>query len=303
MAIEYYISQNSFNEKYAIPLNNADWKEIKSANEFILNILFIEQKYDLMISNYYEFEENLLQQALDHSIRSYGSHELLDSLLNTTRKVINLISSIVLFSEHVEKRHTKRFLFDQEKDAEVFKEFRDFTKNSMDYRFIKGLRNHVAHRDLPMDSYSNSSSWDHIDNEEERKLGHFAVPTVKKDKLIADEKFSTTVVEAMKNEKGRIDLRIPIRNTLAGLSEINIGIRKNIAEDYDHSKNIIYSAIDRFKENIEGNFYHCAVKKKVDEEVIESFYLNYELFHRVDFFYKRNKSQGVLERRYVHNRL
>lgn len=300
---EFHLTSLGYEDPNKVILKEEEWDQIYNARSLVYNIYYIEQKYDLMISNYYEFEENLLKQALDRSIWSREYQSLNDDLLTTARKIINLVTSMIFYTEHIKERHIKRFQFSQEREDEIFGDFRSFLKTSLDYKFIKGLRNYIAHRDLPMDSYSYSSNWEKIGEEEEDKLGHFVVPAVEKVKLLSDKKFSSTIVEAMESKKGKIDLRVPIRKTIAGLSKRAKEIRESLSSEYEDSKAQIFDAIDRYKENLDGKFIHCQVEKLIDSEVVETISLSEKMFDRVEVLFKRNRSQGVLERRYVHNRL
>lgn len=300
---EYRIVGIGNDKSNIVDLTEKEWDQIVNARSLIYNTYYIEQKYDLMISNYYEFEENLLTQALDRSIWYREYQSLNDDLLTTARKIINLVTSIVLYAEHLEQRHIKKFQFGDKRNTEVFGEFKTYLKSSIHYKFIKGLRNYIAHRDLPMDSYSYSSNWERIGKEEDDKLGHFVVPTVEKEKLLSDKKFSSTVVKAMESKKGKIDLRVPIRKTIAGLSRIAKDFRESLSPDYQDSKAQILDAIDRYKENLDGKFIHCQAEKLIDSKVVQTISLSEKMFDRVEVLFKRNRSQGVLERRYVHNRL
>jgi hypothetical protein len=286
-----------------IILQEQDWEQMMNARSLVYNIYYIEQKYDLMISNYYEFEENLLKQALDRSIWFRNYQTLNDDLLTTARKIINLITSIILYTEHLEKRHIKKFQFGDKSNDKIFGEFKSYLKSSMDYKFIKGLRNYIAHRDLPMDFYSYSSKWEKIGNENDEKLGHYVIPSVEKERLLTDKKFNKSVVKAMESKKGKIDLRNPIRKTIAGISKRAKDLRKSLSPEYEFAKTQIMDAINRYKENLDENFIHCQAEKLIDSEVVETISLSEKMFDRVEVLFERNQSQGILERRYVHNRL
>jgi hypothetical protein len=303
MSDQYYIIEYSIENSKKLNINRGKWDKIKQAKSVISHIRYIEQKYDLMISNYYEFERELLEQALDTSIRNPNRQSISLATLSLARQIINLITSISLYIDHVKKRHIGNLPFSDKKRETLLKELKDYQSNSNDLKFIRNLRNYVIHRDLPLDSYTMKSSWEKLENEEVEKGGHLIIPTIQKDKLLKDRKFSTNVVEKMIEDSEKIDLRIPIRKTIEIISQFNKSFRQQISNDFQSAKDIIKETIKESNEFSKSNNKYCRVIREVDSNVKEIIYLDKHHIDQIELFYQRNSSQGNLENRYIHNRI
>lgn len=303
MSDQYYIIEYSIENSKKLKISRAKWDKIKHAKSVISHIRYIEQKYDLMISNYYEFERELLEQALDTSIRSSNRQSISLSTLSLARQIINLITSISLYVDHVKKRHIGNLPFSDKKRENLLKELKDYQSSSNDLKFIRNLRNYVIHRDLPLDSYTMKSSWEKLENEEVEKGGHLIIPTIQRDKLLNDRKFSTNVIEKMTEESEKIDLRIPIRKTIGIISQFNKSFRQQISNDFQSAKDTIKETIKESNEFSKSNNKYCRVIQEVDSKVQEIIYLDKHHIDQIELFHKRNRSQGNLENRYIHNRI
>lgn len=236
MQNRYYLKGLTINAQEELEITELEWEKLESAKSIVSNIIYIEQKYDLMISNYFSFEKELLVQSLDNAVRNRKQDWLQVEIVSLTRQIVNLISSIKIYVDHVKKRHVTKLPLDKDRQIELLEELSDCEKNSTSYKFIKNLRNYVVHRSLPIDSYTTIHSWEKIESEDEEKLGHVIKPFVKKEKLLSDRKFSTTVVKKIAGNDEKIDLRFPIRKTVARLSKFNESFREKISSDYDEAK-------------------------------------------------------------------
>lgn len=303
MSFNYYISGYVFEVENSLEIKKTEWEKLRDAKLTITNIRYIEQKYDLMISNYIEFEKELLEQALDNSIRHINSHGIHFKYLKLARQIMNLIASTCMYMDHVKKRHVNKFPISEEEQKELMSELADYEKNNDNIRFIRNLRNYVIHRDLPLDTYNINSSWEKIENVEEKKGGSFVIPTIQKEKLITDRKFSTTVAKNFPDIKGKIDLRLPIRGSIAALSTFNDNFRGKTKKDFKSAKRLFKMAINKYRDFSESKNSFCNLIKVNKTKKVSRLHLSEKHIEQIELFYQRNWKQGILEHRYVHNRL
>lgn len=304
MPQEYYITGYRFYTEKSINIPEDNWHEIKNAKLTISHLRYIEQKYDLMISNYHEFEKELLVQALDTSLRHIDTEGIHANYLSLARHIMNLLSSIVMYMEQVESRHIRELPLLKEDKKIILSRLNDLKSKDVNIWFAKNLRNYVMHRDLPLDSYHINSRWENIEGIPEAMEGHFIAPTIEKNQLLKDRAFKKEKdkLELIHDKRGRIDLRYTIKKTIAVLSEFNEGLRGSTEHHYKHAKKIILNTINRHN-NLTGNkALYCNIVTLQGDEQIERHHLNEKHCNEIELFFKMNKNQGLLDRRYVHNR-
>jgi len=301
--VEYFVTEYISIEGEKFQITKSDWKERKESKALISHIRYIEQKYDLMISNYYDFEKELLEQSLDSSLRNVDRDWIDFKYLELTRKIINLVTSIALYINHLETRHLVKLRFSDTKKKEFLSELKLLKKDNLDIRFIINLRNYIIHRDLPLDTYSMGGSWEKIGKDEIEKLGHVIIPFVEKENLFKDSKFSSTVAKNYPDNKGKIDLRLPIRKSIKVLSDLNKSFRDLISTDYEYAKDNVLKAIEEFNSLSGKKSNYCDIIEVIDYQINDRIHLAKRHINQIELFYKRNRAQGILERRYVHNRI
>src|SRR5689334_16646405 len=126
-------------------------KGLREAVEDLREMVDIEQKFDLVISNFVEHERELAERVLIHTYRGiHSEHDLHDDKLAFARRILNLLSAGRLYIDQVKHHMTKLFPDNQETQAEVVEHFSDQYKSSLGYRVMEALRNYSQHRGMPV---------------------------------------------------------------------------------------------------------------------------------------------------------
>ena len=280
-----------------IKIDEEKWAQLKRNKEVEVHYHTIEQKYDVLIGNYIQFEEKLLAEALEYAIRS--SEKMHDGIssLSISRMVINLLMSIGLYVEQTENRHIKELGLSSEK-LDVIKKSLSKIKKSPSLKFIKELRNFSMHNDLPLHNFSFGGSWEQIKGEDEDKLGQFIVPMSNTERLRSDKHFKNSALENIPEKKGYIDLRHPIRVCMSDISKFHVELRKVFEKSFQEVKQLVTGTVDEYKSSTGSKYDYCYA---FHED--ESLYLSHKQYEKLDVFRRRNTGLGLLERRYIHNRI
>ncbi len=280
-----------------IKINEQQWTQLKEKKEVEVHYHTIEQKYDVLVGNYIQFEEKLLAEALEYAIRS--SEKMHDGIssLSISRMVINLLMSIGLYVEQTENRHIKELGLSKEK-FDLIKKSLSSIKKSPSFKFIKELRNFSMHNDVPLHNFSFGGAWEQIKGEDEDKLGQFITPMSKVERLRSDKHFKNKALEDIPEKNGYIDLRYPIRVCMADLSKFHVELRKAFEKSFQEVKRLITGTVDKYKSSTGSKYDYCYAFHKD-----ESLYLSHKQYEKIDAFRNRNTGLGLLERRYIHNRI
>lgn len=128
-----------------VPISESDFGAIRDAKAALLQCLAIEEKFDLVVENFLEFEMTLLMSAQAHlALRHTDDHRFDAERALFNRRLTNLLTAVKTYVEQIPK-HV----------ASVRPESSGAIKAAMDreyserlgYRSMLALRNYVQHHD------------------------------------------------------------------------------------------------------------------------------------------------------------
>ncbi len=214
-----HIIYTSGNSDKAISISGSDVQKAEEALTAFRMAADIEEKYSIVLSNYYDFELCLLE----HSVKQTASHPYNENFfLKANTRIINLLTSTRLYldhlSHHISEFHNTLFSgFD-------FNSIRTAQYDALfGYRFMEALRNYVQHRELPVHGMPSRFIND------ERGIRYTTDVTIKKARLMKDKKFKVQVLDGVHDSE--ISLALCAREQMEGLKNIQIAVRKQISPD------------------------------------------------------------------------
>ena len=174
--MKYGITRLVLNCNNFIEISQADYEQIKNAKQNLVEILNIEEKFNFIIENYREFEQELLNINLNNVLFSYIDWSSSINTVHTlNRKLINLLTTCKLYIDQVQ--HDLNRIF---KDSSQLENFKNLLKNEYDsnlgYRVIEAMRNYVQHRNFPI--YTFTSSYTRIDKDSGFFIKYTATPYI-----------------------------------------------------------------------------------------------------------------------------
>ncbi|MFM5640049.1 hypothetical protein ACET6M_08495 [Aeromonas veronii] len=102
--MKYFIKQMILGKTIALPLDEVQFETLKISQNILSSAMAIEEKYDLLVSNFLELEKELLTQVAQQMIFSQNSYnESHDIISIFNRRVINLLTSTKLYYDQIEK--------------------------------------------------------------------------------------------------------------------------------------------------------------------------------------------------------
>lgn len=306
MLDKYYLKGVTTTDQVECKISEKDWNRVRNSKKLIDQLSYIEQKYDLVISNYLSFEKELLEHTLNFEIRRGKDHisEMVE-LSTIVREALNLIISISSFYEQTEKRHLKSLEQLNEKLNSLIERFRDLRQLHIELQFIINLRNYSAHRDIPIHSVTlGESAWERGNTKEDDRLAHSIVPYISLDRLYKDRKFNKSVLAKISTDNhDNVDIRYPIRKSIGLLSNFIVELREQLWNDVESAKSIFKEFIDKFQNTVNSTADFCKVYHEKDGQIIKEYFLDFDQFKSIEFYSNRNPGQGLLEKRYIHNRI
>ncbi|MGL4753011.1 MAG: hypothetical protein ACRCXB_11485 [Aeromonadaceae bacterium] len=269
--MKYFIKQMILGKTIALPLDEVQFETLKISQNILSSAMAIEEKYDLLVSNFLELEKELLTQVAQQMIFSQNSYnESHDIISIFNRRVINLLTSTKLYYDQIEK-HVRTCQHGCESSGNLAKYyFSEEYDNHQEYRFMEALRNHVQHYGLAVHSLSLPSRW--IGEGDGKQIINTIRLFSLKDKLKENEKFKKSVFKEIEE---KTDLVRATRVYVGSFSNVHDKIRKLIEGNVTAARECIQNMINIYKDSNNGDaigIYAYSIKSDTSsEQIVEKF--------------------------------
>ncbi|OCH17776.1 MULTISPECIES: hypothetical protein [unclassified Aliivibrio] len=245
----FFVKQMILGQTVALKIDEPKFEKLKLSREVLLSAKAIEEKYDLLVSNFLELEKEILSQLAQHMIFSQHSYQQsyeLQSILN--RRVVNLLTSTKLYYDQIEK-HVRTCMKGQ---CKFGKEAKSYFSSEYDahfeYRFMEALRNHVQHYGLAVHSLSLPSKW--VGESEQKQLINQLKIYATKNEISQNKDFKKVVFHEMPE---KVELIKAIRIYVGCFSHVHKQIRDLIQTNVSSSRTDIEAIINCYKEANAGD--------------------------------------------------
>jgi hypothetical protein len=242
--MDYGLARLVFGSRKFVSITEDEYLDIRQRSDLLLEALFIEEKFDLVIDNYLEFETDLLDSVAREMVRGVENWTSFQRERNQmNRRVVNLLSSCRLYLDHT-RHHLSKMGNDNSENVQAIEAITSAQYDgSLGYRVMEALRNYVQHRGYPIHGVSFSAKW--VDDR--KKLMYAVTPYMKVNDLEEDRKFKATVLEELKNLGEKIDIKPMMREYIQGLSKIQSQVRAQLKSRVEESDKVICDAIERYR--------------------------------------------------------
>lgn len=298
--MKYFLKQMILGKTVALPLEETQYEMLKISRDILMSAKAIEEKYDLMISNFFEFEKEILTQIAQGMVFNQNSYDDSYNIVSTlNRRVINLLTSTKLYYDQIEK-HVRVCMHGDSSSGKLAKSyFSEEYDGNLEYRFMEALRNHVQHYGLAVHSLSSPiMKW--IGEGENKQMVNTMKVFTMKDELSKDTTFKVKVLSET-NEK--TDLVKSTRVYVGSYSNVHGKIRKLIECNVTAARKNIEEAINKYKDASNGEtlgVYAYSVKlDNPNDKTIEKFPVILDWDNVRLSLYKKNMTFPNISKWYV----
>ncbi len=279
-----------------VEISKEQFQSLSQSAEILKAAMAIEEKYELVISNFLELEKDILAASSDYMVRgSYNYSDFFDIRSTFNRRIVNLLTSTKLYIDQIQQ-HVKicnHQLVDSVKD-EFSKEY----DASFEYRFMEALRNYVQHRGLAVHLTSHPAMW--IENNDVSLLEFQTKIYSQKTNLQDDQAFKKSVALEMPD---KVELILSSRKYISAISRVHLFIRNNIDSVVKSSRDLIDSTIGKYEDINDGESTGlCAVSFEPNgrlDNVIERILLHLSWDDVRIALTNKNPCISNVEKRYV----
>jgi hypothetical protein len=227
---------------HEIELSLDEFASIKDSKRNLLIALGVEEKLDLLLENYLEFEHQLLSIGTRRLVFGDGDWATgSEDRLAINRRLANLLTACRLYLDQVQ--HDVSSVYGR--DAPQRERLKALMSHEYDghlgYRVMESVRNWIQHQSLPVTRL-------HVHDTRREDLHRRIVTPYLDVKWIKGEAgFKSKVLAELEALGEKADLKPFVREYVDGIGRVHRGLRDLLAEAVSRSEQVITHAIDRFR--------------------------------------------------------
>jgi len=211
-----------------IVVSRAQFEDAKCARKGLLDALSIEEKFDILIENYFEFERDLLEITLRNTLfheKDWSSFQSEIHLID--RRIINLLTTSRLYLDQLNHQVSSTYGKVSKVQASLKKKLSDEYDSTRGYRVLDALRNFVQHRDLPVFRLQHGASRKDVASKSKRTI----TPSLSVSRLKDDKSFKKSIIKELELLGDNVDLKPLIRESMEAFGRIHSLVRDSWADD------------------------------------------------------------------------
>jgi hypothetical protein len=289
----------AFGHGAGIELTEPEYSAIVISMDRIYTARDIEEKLDILLENFLEYERDLLSLSLRSSLfRTHDDHrvDLETQLIN--RRVVNLLSTARMYIDQV--RHSVPKCLPPNSGLDLEALFSAEYDNHLEYRVAESLRNYSQHRSLPVHQVTWASAREETDSATSC-LRFSLIPDFLIEELEEEGGFKASVLKELRDSgKPNFSLTLLLRRYVESLAAVHAQIRASISEHVEKDHQVVHAALQRASHELRENLVGLVVSKGADAvHVDEHHFVNERSWRRREFLVQKNSLLKDLSRRYA----
>lgn len=227
-----------------LEISAAEFSNLQIARRVLTRAFSIEEKYEILITNFLALETQLLDIAAANVVRNtltYSEFFETRSALNV--RMVNLLTAARLYLDQLPQDIADCLPSNADAQSVIKTRCSQEYDQHFEYRFMEALRNYTQHRGIPIHFVSQGSRW--TSDDEAGRMEYTVNMFAQRRHLEEDEKFKKSI---LKEISGDVDLTAACRRYIESLSAINQFARDLIAETVQTSRQTIESSHQRYSE-------------------------------------------------------
>jgi len=233
---------------YKVEISQEDFEELKRARRYLFEALFMEEKLNLVLENYAEFEQELFKCAVNNllfEIDDWSSR--IDELHTVNRRIINLLTTCRLYIDQVSHNISSIYGSKSEQKKAFEKQTnQEYDSDRPGYRVMGAMRNYVQHCALPLNGLTYGRPLIETDSKQLRK--RIIKLSIDTNKLSEDKEFKSSILAELQSLGESVELTPLIRQYLESIGRIHMKIRGILAPDLQRWEEIIQRPVRQYHE-------------------------------------------------------
>ena len=265
--MKYYLTKIVQGRQEFLEIANEEYDQIVTSRRNLFQALFIEQKLDLIIENYVEYELELIKSTTYQMLFHNQSWAYYSSDINRiARRIVNLLTASRLYLDQIVHHLNNIYGSGNQKTEKIKEQKKAEREKSKSYRFIEALRNYVQHRGFPLNGCTYNSK--KIDTEigANGKLLYTITPYISIKELAEDKKFNKSVLKEIEGTEDKIDIKPIIRSFIASIGNIHDKVRMTMKSDIISWESCLLSFVRSFNTKFGLDEYDSIIEAAIYDE-------------------------------------
>lgn len=242
----FAIGQNP-NDKIVIPED--EFNTLKESKRILAAGLAIEEKYEVLLTNYEDFEKEILNSTLESELkrpRDYSDFRPL--MVRCNIRIINLLTACRLYIDHI-MQHVHDIIPVRTEGVDLIDKFcSEKYDNNLEYRFMEKLRNYVQHNSFPI-TETIFKEWIVRNDNSDREIAS-TIELICNKKVLEEGNFNATLLVELED---RIYLKQMMRKYIECLSEVHDRVRSIVSGRLTAARAKIGEYINRFRNEVDAD--------------------------------------------------
>ncbi len=282
-----------------IKITAAEYSALVNATKRIYLATGFEEKLDLLLENYLEYERELLNLALESCLFwETDDHRVFREAQTINRRIANLLTAARLYIDQM--KHSVSSYFAPGLAPNVAAFFTAEYEQHVEYRIAEALRNHAQHRELPVHQMSWPFEWEEIDTPQ-RRMRVWVVPSILVDELATAGKFKASILaELQRLGEESLPLTPILRQYVESMCVVHDKIRQSVSSQAELDYATTAAALDRARVEFGQELAGLVVSAGENSEApAEHHYISDRSWTRREVLLKKNSRLTKLSRKYV----
>ena len=240
-------------DKHFLEMPQGTIGTLQAAMKDLREVVDIEQKFDILYSNFIELEQEIAAVTIRDAYRNFENvTDLFDFKQVITRRVGNLLSSARLYVDQIKHHLSALYPADGTKKAEVESYFHHEYDALLGYRVMEALRNYSQHRGLPVHGMSHGGKWVD-DGLPTKRIEYNTALTISLKELETDASIKPKIMAELKVIGENVDLKPLIREYMEGLANVHMKIRLLLEPRVTQAETLIIETREQFARHAQLN--------------------------------------------------
>ena len=244
----YVLTRRVLGTQPEIAIDASRYAALSEAMRVQRAALDIEEKYDLVVTNYEELERDILTLTLTHAVRDNPTWASMSSdRLLLGRRLVNLLATCRLYVDQVAHSVSRSPTSIGCTHIQAKQVFNDQYDRNLAYRIMEALRNHVQHRSLAITGIAYGCSRER-DDATQSLVGFTLSLTLDLEALREDGTFKTPTLEELESlPQERQDVILFVRQYVESLGRAQERLRELLATAVERADADVHSALTEWK--------------------------------------------------------
>jgi len=250
--MKYGITVLGLGYDQTVELTKEEYDDAIAAKQGVVAALSLEEKINLVLENYVEFELELLQLTTRQMIfTNIQWSKFVGELQLVNRRLVNLLTACRLYIDQTKHEISQLYGNPSNELSATEGALSAEYDSCLGYRVMEALRNHVQHQSLPVDRLTYKQA--RVEHGTDNRSQNLCAPLLSVTRLEEQKGFKAKVLAELKGQGDMVDLKPFARDYVVSLVRAHMELRKRIDGDVSQWDKKLQSVIDRFKEKFPGN--------------------------------------------------